>query len=135
MRNVHGITNSGGVLVVEDDAIIRLELVSIIEMAGLALAGEAGTAADALRAAEQSQPSIALLDINLEGQNDGLEIARRLRAQFATRIVFVTGLGQDLPDGVAEFQPEAIVQKPFTTEHVVRTIRAIAGFAPDSGAG
>lgn len=124
-------SNVGGVLVVDDDAIIRLELVSIVDSAGFIVAGEAGTTAEALRLATESRPSIALLDINLDGQGEGLDIAHRLREFFATRIIFVTGLGEDLPDEVLTFRPDAIIQKPFTTDQVITAIQSVGGGAPD----
>jgi signal transduction histidine kinase/ActR/RegA family two-component response regulator len=80
------------VLVVDDND----DAASLLHEALSALGYEVRTAADgpaALRIAGEFTPAIAVLDIGLPVM-DGYDLARRLRAQGAIRLVAVTGYGQ-----------------------------------------
>jgi DNA-binding response OmpR family regulator len=53
--------------------------------------GPAHTSADALELARSQRPDVALIDIDLEIPEAGIGVARQLRAQYGTAIVFTTG--------------------------------------------
>ena len=70
------------VLVVDDDARVRHALRALIASAqGLSLAGEASSAADALRADEDLAPDVVLLDLLLPCARQGLDVLERLVAR------------------------------------------------------
>ena len=81
------------VLIVDDEDLARLRLRSLLaDCAAPAaeVAGEAGSAAEALHWLATNQADLVLLDINMPGL-DGLQLAERLRASAQPpRIVFVT---------------------------------------------
>lgn len=78
-------------LIVEDDALIAMDLaVSIDELGGL-VAAIAVTAQDAMRLAEELKPDVVLMDVRLRGEPDGIEAAQVIEQRAATPIVFVTG--------------------------------------------
>lgn len=79
------------VLVVEDEAIIAYCSAAMLEDAGHAVIGPAHTAREALQLARERQPEVALVDIDLETPGAGIGLARQLRAQYGTAIVFMTG--------------------------------------------
>jgi CheY-like chemotaxis protein len=70
---------SGSVLVVDDDPAFRRVAHSLLATFGLAVAGEAGTAAAALAAATALRPDAVLLDIRLPDR-DGVALAAELTA-------------------------------------------------------
>lgn len=111
------------VLIVEDEPITRIGYETIVAETGYALAGSAGNAVEALRAAEAMPPSVALVDINLGPNSDGLWVAQELAQQFDTRIVFITGT--DAPDvlGAASLiGPAALLRKPVMPVQVMQAI-------------
>lgn len=55
------------VLVVEDEELIGLMLVELLEELGAAVAGPAGSVAEALQLVERETPTSALLDLSLRG--------------------------------------------------------------------
>jgi CheY-like chemotaxis protein len=67
------------VLVVDDDPAFRRLAQRILEACGLALAGEADTAASALSVAGALRPDAALVDVGLP-DSDGIALARQLTA-------------------------------------------------------
>lgn len=69
----------GSVLVVDDDAAFRRLAQRILESCGLAVAGEADTAASALSVAGTLRPDAVLVDVGLP-DSDGIALARELTA-------------------------------------------------------
>jgi CheY-like chemotaxis protein len=67
------------VLVVDDDAAFRRVAVRLLLGMGFTVAGEAGTAAAALRAAAELEPDAALIDVGLPDE-DGTALAARMAA-------------------------------------------------------
>lgn len=68
------------VLVVDDEALIRMYAVDILQDAGFATI-EAGDAEEALSLlAAHPEVSVLFTDINMPGSCDGLELARRVHA-------------------------------------------------------
>ncbi|MEX5747088.1 ATP-binding protein [Massilia sp. X63] len=84
------------VLVVDDNVDAAVMLAMLLEASGHEVLVEHGARA-ALARAHEARPQVFLLDIGLP-EMDGKELARRLRAEPATRdalLVAVTGYGQD----------------------------------------
>jgi DNA-binding NarL/FixJ family response regulator len=67
------------VLIVDDHAGFRASARSLLESDGFRVVGEAATGAEALAFADEFQPAVVLLDVQLPDL-DGFEVAERLRA-------------------------------------------------------
>jgi integral membrane sensor domain MASE1/CheY-like chemotaxis protein len=81
------------VLIVEDNADVRLAVRTLLEHDGH-IVFEADDGVTGVDSAVQLRPEVVLVDIGLPGM-DGYEVARKLRARFATlRLVALTGYGQ-----------------------------------------
>jgi DNA-binding NarL/FixJ family response regulator len=78
------------VLIVEDEMLVAMELEAIVEDFGFECVGIAPDAATALRLAE-TQPDIALVDVNLRDGETGPEIAAHLAELHDVAVIFVTG--------------------------------------------
>lgn len=108
------------VLIVEDEPITRLGYELIVSEAGCLVAGSAGTAVEALRAAYACRPDVALVDIDLGANADGLWLARELANIFDPRIVFVTGSDDERILGAASLiGAAAVLRKPATPLDIV----------------
>ncbi|WP_421988442.1 response regulator [Roseococcus sp.] len=106
-------------LIVEDEPIIALQMVTVLEKAGAQVVGTAGTIAQALKAIENVALDGALLDGNLRGL-PVQEVAASLTAR-AIPFAFVSGYGREhLPRGYDEV---TILRKPFS----VTDLLAVAG--------
>ncbi|PKB19368.1 response regulator receiver domain-containing protein [Novosphingobium kunmingense] len=114
-----------GVLIVEDEFLVALDLEDIIVQAGHQLVG---VVADR-RGIEgiQEGPSVALVDLNLRDGPTGPEIARRLAEQFGTRIIFVTAN----PDQINHPPATALgyIRKPFNPVDIVEAVALASGKA------
>ncbi len=83
------------ILIVEDDNIVRLHLRTIVQDLGYHVCGAASTASEALRSAVATAPDVVLMDINLSGNGDGIDVARELRAQNDAAVVFLTAYADE----------------------------------------
>lgn len=102
------------VLVVEDDALIRMDMVEILTSAGLDVV-EAGSGEDAVRLMGQQTIDVLVTDLGLPGMN-GAKLARTAR-EMSPRIGLIIATGQtDLPDGLpAEAR---LLSKPFSPQEL-----------------
>jgi len=78
-------------LIVEDETLIALGLEAHLRGLGFQACDRAADGHQALSRAMNNPPDVVLMDVNLEGNREGIEVARRLREQCDIPIVFVTG--------------------------------------------
>jgi DNA-binding NarL/FixJ family response regulator len=85
-------SDSIGVVVVDDHAIVRDGLVSLLTaMEGTHVVGQAADAAEALALVATEQPDVVVMDIQLPGELDGIEATRRITSEHAgVRVVMLT---------------------------------------------
>jgi DNA-binding NarL/FixJ family response regulator len=100
-------------IVVEDDALIAMELAQTIEVAGGELIGTAATADDAIMLAAESRPDVVVMDLHLKGRGDGLSAARSIRKQSSAAVLFITGSANaGMIEGIRVFNGSAPLFKP-----------------------
>lgn len=110
------------ILIVDDEAAVRASLRAGLEAEGWAVV-EAATRDGAFAALEAWSFDAITLDLML-GQDDGLELARELRARWNIPVLMITGMGQPL-DRVRGLDHGAddYITKPFHIREVVLRIR------------
>jgi two-component system, cell cycle sensor histidine kinase and response regulator CckA len=84
------VSNPPRVMVVEDEAIISLDIQRQLAIAGFEVAGKAQTAEGAFRGIERENPDIVLMDIRLKGEMDGVEAAAIIRSRYGLPVVYLT---------------------------------------------
>jgi DNA-binding NarL/FixJ family response regulator len=84
------------VLLVDDHEIVRLGLLTLInDRPDMEVVGEAGTAAEALRAVEHLRPQVILMDIRIPGEG-GLEATRLISQRYPeSKVVMLTSYADD----------------------------------------
>ena len=103
---------NGSVLVVDDDPAFRRLARCVLVAFGLDVAGEAGTAASAMRAADALRPDAVLVDVGLPDV-DGVTLARELTGlPWSPRVVLTsTDTEATAPSEVRASGAEAFVPK------------------------
>ena len=81
------------ILIVEDEALTVLALKHDLTELGYEIAGDASTAADALRTAEENRVDLVLMDIQLDGGISGIAAAAAIRGHPDIPVVFLTAHG------------------------------------------
>ena len=117
------------VLIVEDEAIVQLHLQRIVAEMGLHVSGTAASAAEALAEAEREPPGLALIDINLDGDQDGIDAAWALRQRHDCAVIFATAYAdEDTIARTVRLGAAGYVVKPFTSAGIRAAIAtALAG--------
>lgn len=110
------------IVVAEDEAIIRLDLVETLIEEGYDVVAEAGRGDEALKLIEELKPDIVILDVRMPGL-DGIEVAREVVANRAAAVLILTAFGQrDLVERAAEAGAMAYLVKPWQRSDLVPAI-------------
>ena len=116
-------------LIVDDEIIFAINLEADMHELGFDICDLAANGQQASMFAMSNQPDIVLMDINLEGGREGIEIARWLRSVCEAPIVFITGYTD--PDTVARIRQQVpganVLPK---TAYRDRLAAAVAATAP-----
>ena len=112
------------IVVAEDEAVIRLDLVEALREAGYDVLAAVGDGETALAKIDQLRPDVTVVDIAMPGM-DGLEVTRR--AADRTAIVVLTAFGQrDLIDRATQAGAMGYLVKPIGPENLVPAIEIAA---------
>jgi DNA-binding NarL/FixJ family response regulator len=124
-----GTTRDGGVLIVEDEALIAMSLAAEIQAMGLEVCATAATARRAVELAERHRPRLVLMDVRLSGEADGVAAAMEMhRRGVPVPIVYVTGSRE--PETVARIRgdhPTALLFKPVLPDELRDAVRRALG--------
>lgn len=118
-----GVAQPLRILIVEDQAILAMELEHVLSDAGHVVVGCAMDQVEALSLAAHSPPDVALVDVNLRDGPTGPDVARALVAAHQSVVVFLTANPEQIPEGFSG--AIGALTKPFDDQ----TIRAVVAFA------
>ncbi len=99
------------ILIVEDEALLAMELESEVEEAGHEIVGVAAESKQALSLIEKSSPQFAFVDIQLLDVPTGIDVGRHL-ASRSIPYVFVSGNLKRIPEDFAGAL--GAIEKPYT---------------------
>jgi len=102
------------VVVAEDEALIRLDVVEMLTEAGFEVVGEAGDGEEAVRLAQQHKPDLVVMDIKMPVL-DGISAAERIAGARIAPVVLLTAFSQkELVERARDAGAMAYVVKPFS---------------------
>jgi len=111
------------VLIVEDEAIISLDIKRLLAGSGYAVMAVAATSEQALRALETEPPDLVLMDIHLNGKRDGIETAQHIWQKFRLPVVFVTAHADKATlERARKAEPFGYIVKPISAPSLTSTI-------------
>jgi DNA-binding response OmpR family regulator len=112
------------VLIVEDNALLAFMIEDALLEAGHQIFGPVGTPAEAIALAEQSQPELVIVDVNLENDASGVDVAHYLQMNLDIPSLFATGQVEIAWQnaGIAI----GVLAKPFAPDAVVKAVAAIS---------
>ncbi len=120
---------AGSVLVIEDEAIIAMDIVDIVRGLGHRVTGTARTHADAVALARNEQPDLILADIQLADKSSGIEAVNEILADFPqTPVIFVTAFPERMLSGDRP-EPAFVITKPFTEDQLRSAVGQAMFFA------
>lgn len=117
------------VVVAEDEALIRLDIVETLREAGFNVVGEAGDGEEAVRLATELKPDLVVSDVKMPIL-DGIAAAEQIAKARIAPVVLLTAFSQaDLVERARDAGAMAYVVKPFTPADLLPAIEiAISRF-------
>ena len=110
------------ILIVEDDPDIATTMSDLLDCAGHQVVGIANDEVSAVKQVA-SQPDLALVDIRLMNDSDGVQTALHLKARYPVKVVFVSGyLDSYTQKRAAAADPAGIVVKPYSAQHLLEVV-------------
>ena len=118
------------VLVAEDEALIRLDLVEMLREEGYQVVGDVGDGEEAVRLATELRPDLVILDVKMP-KLDGIEAAATIAGQRIAPVVILTAFSQrDLVERARDAGAMAYLVKPFAKRDLVPAVElAVSRFA------
>ena len=111
-----------GVVIAEDEAIIRLDLRETLENAGYEVVADTGRGDEAVKLVSQHKPEVVILDVKMPGM-DGIQAAREIAATEDTAVVILTAFSQrELIDEAVDAGALAYLVKPYQQSDLVPAI-------------
>jgi DNA-binding LytR/AlgR family response regulator len=111
------------IVVVEDEALIADHIEQTLIEAGYNVVGVFDNADDTFHFFNSKSADLILLDINLNGSLDGVDIAHQINKNYQIPIVFLTSnTDKNTVDRVKHTIPSGFVTKPFTAEDLISNI-------------
>jgi len=111
------------VMIVEDEGAIARELTETLEMLGYTAAHVASSGDDAISGAEKRKIDIALIDINLGTEMDGIDVGKTFAARSIPIIYLTAYADDDTLKKAAVTRPYGYLVKPYDIETLNATIR------------
>ena len=119
----------GRVLIIEDEAIIALDLETIVEEMGHSVIGVARTADAALRLAAQDPFDLILSDIQLADNSSGIDAVNKiLKKRGDCPVIFITAFPERLLTGQGP-EPAFLISKPYNDDQVKSAVSQAMFFA------
>ena len=112
------------ILIVEDEAILTMDIEAIVEDAGHRVVAEALSLPEVEALNEATRVDIAFVDIHLAGVASGIDVCRLLRTRWSTAlIIFVTANPLKIPPDYAG--AHGVISKPFSRNGLMSAMRYI----------
>ena len=109
-------------VVVEDEALIRLDIVETLEDAGYEVVGQAATGEEAIEKANEFEPDLIVMDVKMPGM-DGITAAERILEDRRCAVVMLTAFSQsELVERARDAGAMAYVVKPFTPSDLIPAV-------------
>jgi DNA-directed RNA polymerase specialized sigma24 family protein len=101
-----------GVLIIEDEMLVAMDLESLVETLGHRVVGIARTHAEAVTISRIKEPGLILADIQLADGSSGMDAVNELLDSFEVPVIFITAYPERFLTGERP-EPAFLVAKPF----------------------
>jgi CheY-like chemotaxis protein len=120
---------SGRVMIIEDEAIIAMDIAAIVREMGHQVTGIASTRTEAVALAARERPDLILADIQLADKSSGIDAVNDILAQFdELPVIFITAFPERLLTGERP-EPAFLITKPYSEDQVRSAVSQAMFFA------
>ncbi len=112
------------IVIVEDETITQRYLKDIFAQYDVTVSGCFDNASDTIEALKSVECDMILMDINIKGPVDGIQLAKTILKAYTFPIVFITAHNDDETfQELLELAPYGFIEKPFSSKDVVFTLQ------------
>lgn len=122
------------ILIVEDEPLIAEGIALHLKNSDFSVSAIAYDADEALQALQTKTPDIAILDINLDSEKDGIELAEYINKTCPMPFIYLTSYSDKaIMDRAKATSPAGFIVKPFNKNTLLATLEiAVSNFAQQS---
>jgi len=120
------------ILIIEDNIIVAMEIKTRVLQKGYTVTGIATSGPAALLNVKEYHPDLALVDINLKGDMDGIETVSAIRSSFYDiAVIYITAYSnEDVKQRASATHPVDYLTKPFEPTVLMSAIERALGNSP-----
>ncbi|MCJ8140749.1 response regulator [Falsirhodobacter halotolerans] len=120
---------AGRIMIIEDEAIIAMDISAIVKEMGHSITGIARTRTEAVALASREKPDLILADIQLADNSSGIDAVNDIMAQFDdVPVIFITAFPERLLTG-QKHEPAFLITKPYHEDQVRSAVSQAMFFA------
>jgi len=114
------------IMIVEDDVATARNMENMLKRRGFTVTGIANSGVEARELIQQERADLVLLDINLQGEVCGLELAYHFRQDYGISAIFITGYSEDtLIEQARQAKPAGFIRKPFSDIELAAVVESV----------
>ncbi len=114
------------ILIVEDEEITSMLIMSILENKGYSIYGSVPTGEEAVELAQRERPLVVIMDINLAGEMTGIDAVKEMNLTGRVPVIYVTANSDDATRNEAmKTGPAGYLNKPIDFQELFFLIEGI----------
>lgn len=114
------------VLVVEDEVLLSMEITMKLKKKGFRVCPMVSSGKEALEIVPEYTPDVAILDISISGEIDGITLARRLHEEYGIPVIFMSGYSKhDMINKIGDIPFVDYLNKPIRFEELSESLQRI----------
>ncbi|MDD5149593.1 MAG: response regulator [Flavobacterium sp.] len=111
------------IYIVEDEPLIAQTIETVLKKYHFQIVGDADNAEDAFEEISELKPNLVLLDITLEGETDGIDLAKKIDVSLKIPYIFITSLSDPITiQRIKQCNPMGYIVKPFTEQNLLANV-------------
>ena len=119
---------SGRILIVEDEVVVAMYIETVLETFGYEVACIVTNGQDAIDIVKDGGIDLVLIDINIEGDIDGIETTRRIKQFSEVPVLYVSAyIDKETISRASDTNPAGYLSKPFKNKDLRTKIESIIG--------
>ena len=112
------------IVIVEDEVITQRYLQDILAQYDVNVSGCFDNALDTIEALKSIHCDMILMDINIKGPVDGIQLSKKILETYTLPIIFITAHNDDATlEELLELAPYGFIGKPFSSKEVLTTLK------------
>lgn len=112
------------ILVVEDESIVAFNLQQRLSQMGYDVPAIAVSGEESIDLVQQTQPDLVLMDIHIQGDMDGIDVAAQLQQSNPVPVIYLTAYSEDSTlERARKTRPYGYLLKPFSERELHATIQ------------